>query len=195
MWIGSQADVALPTVKSFMLYPASILLMEMKIYCPVGMVGSRLEVETHIVTINNATLQNVIKCCERAGFHPWEIVVNGYASGEAVLFPAEKELGAVVVDIGGGTTDIALFDQGTLWYTAVLPWVGITSLVIWRWSAHSTESGRDYQKGAWRDNFLHQHLIVNLWMFPVWGRRPLGYPKSCCSIIEPRVQEILTRKE
>ena len=88
---------------------------------PVGMIGSRLEVETHIVTIANAALQNIMKCCERAGFHVEELVLNGYASGEAAIYPAEKELGVVVVDIGGGTTDIALFDQGTLWYTAVLP--------------------------------------------------------------------------
>lgn len=88
---------------------------------PVGMMGSRLEVETHIVTINNAAVQNLMKCCERAGFRVQELVLGAYASGEAVLYPAEKELGAVVVDIGGGTTDIALFEQGTLWYTGVLP--------------------------------------------------------------------------
>ncbi len=88
---------------------------------PVGMVGARLEVETHIVTGNFAAIQNLLKCCERAGFRVQELVLNAYASGEAVLFPAEKELGAVVVDIGGGTTDIALFDQGSLWFTSVLP--------------------------------------------------------------------------
>jgi cell division protein FtsA len=55
---------------------------------PVGMIGSRLEVETHIVTIVNAALQNIMKCCERAGFHVYEVVLNGYTSGEAVLYPA-----------------------------------------------------------------------------------------------------------
>ena len=100
---------------------------------PVGMVGSRLEVETHIVTINNATLQNVIKCCERAGFHPWEIVVNGYASGEAVLFPAEKELGAVVVDIGGAQQILLFLTREPYGIRQFYRWVGITSLVIWRW--------------------------------------------------------------
>ncbi len=88
---------------------------------PVGMLGSRLEVETHIVTSTHAAIQNLLKCCERAGFHVQEFVLNAYASGEAVLLPAEKELGVVVVDIGGGTTDIALFEQGSLWFTCVLP--------------------------------------------------------------------------
>lgn len=88
---------------------------------PVGMMGARLEVETHIVTINNSAVQNLLKCCEKAGFHVHEVFLNSLTSGEAVLFPAEKELGVVVVDIGGGTTDIALFEQGSLWFTSVLP--------------------------------------------------------------------------
>ncbi len=88
---------------------------------PVGMSGSRLEVETQIVTIANAAVQNLLKCCERAGFRVQELVLSSLASGEAVLLPAEKELGVMVVDIGGGATDIAVYDQGSLWYSAVLP--------------------------------------------------------------------------
>ncbi|MFY9140411.1 MAG: cell division protein FtsA [Thermacetogeniaceae bacterium] len=161
---------------------------------PVGMVGSRLEVETHIVTINNATLQNVIKCCERAGFHPWEIVVNGYASGEAVLFPAEKELGAVVVDIGGGTTDIALFDQGTLWYTAVLPVGGdyITSdlAVGLRTPLNQAEIIKK-EHGGTLPALTSDSEFVDV--PSVGGRETFRVSKKVvASIIEPRVQEILT---
>ena len=161
---------------------------------PVGMVGSRLEVETHIVTINNATLQNVIKCCERAGFHPWEIVFNGYASGEAVLFPAEKELGAVVVDIGGGTTDIALFDQGTLWYTAVLPVGGdyITSdLAVGLRTPLTQAEIIKKEHGGTLPSLTSDSEFVDV--PSVGGRETFRVSKKVvASIIEPRVQEILT---
>lgn len=88
---------------------------------PVGMAGSRLEVETQIVTGAFASIQNSFKAIEKTGLEVEDFVLNPLASGEAVLLPAEKELAAVVVDIGGGTTEIALFDQGGLWFTSILP--------------------------------------------------------------------------
>ena len=100
---------------------------------PVGMIGSRLEVETQIVTIANAAVQNLLKCCERAGFRVQELVLSSLASGEAVLLPAEKELGVVVVDIGGGPP-ISLFMIRV--HSGTVPSCrlgGITSPAIWRW--------------------------------------------------------------
>lgn len=88
---------------------------------PVGMTGSRLEVETNIVTAAAASVQNTIKALERADLHVEEFVLNPLASAEAVLLPAEKELAAIVVDIGAGTTDIALFDSKGLFFTSVIP--------------------------------------------------------------------------
>lgn len=88
---------------------------------PVGMAGVRLEVETHIVTAAATSLQNLARCVRRAGIELDEMVLAPLAAGEAVLSPAERRLGVAVVDIGGGTTDLALFIDGSIWHTAVLP--------------------------------------------------------------------------
>lgn len=91
---------------------------------PVGMAGSRLEVETHIVTGAATVIQNLLKSVDRAGLEVEELVLNPLASAEACLLPAERELGSVVLDIGAGTTDVAIFDQGGLWFTTIIPMGG-----------------------------------------------------------------------
>ncbi|WP_423055304.1 cell division protein FtsA [Zhaonella formicivorans] len=88
---------------------------------PVGMSGSRLEVETNIVTGAGTSIQNTIKSVTRAGIQVEALVFNALASAEAALVPAEKELGALLVDIGGGTTELALYEQGSLWFASVIP--------------------------------------------------------------------------
>jgi cell division protein FtsA len=88
---------------------------------PIGMSGSRLEVETHVVSGGGGTVQNLVKCVERAGVRPLELVLEPLASAEAVLTDAEREAGVMLVDVGGGTTDIAIFLDGSAWHTAVLP--------------------------------------------------------------------------
>lgn len=88
---------------------------------PIGMSGFRLEVETHIVTGSVTSIQNLIKCVQKARVEIDDLVLEPLASSEAVLTPAERELGVVLADIGGGTTDIALFTDGAIWQTAVLP--------------------------------------------------------------------------
>ena len=87
---------------------------------PVGMTGTRLEVNVHIVTTSATAIQNIISCVNRAGVRVAESVIEQLAAGEAVLTPDEKELGVALVDIGGGTTDIAIFERGSLWHTAVI---------------------------------------------------------------------------
>jgi cell division protein FtsA len=87
---------------------------------PVGMAGSRLEVETHVISGGGGTIQNLVKCIERTGIHPQDLVLEPLASAEAVLTEAEKEAGVMLVDVGGGTTDIAVFLEGSAWHTAVL---------------------------------------------------------------------------
>ena len=76
---------------------------------PVGMSGTRLEVETHIVTGSTAFLDNVVKCVRRAGLEIDTTVLEPIATGESAVLPAEKDLGVVLIDIGGGTTDVAVF--------------------------------------------------------------------------------------
>jgi cell division protein FtsA len=88
---------------------------------PVGMMGYRLEVEAHIVTGAVASIQNLYKAVEAAGVRVIELVLEPIAAGEAVLTQAERDLGVALVDIGGGTTDIAIFIEGSVWHTVVLP--------------------------------------------------------------------------
>ncbi len=85
---------------------------------PVEMAGVRLEVKVYIVTGAASSVQNILKCCEKAGLEVIDIVLQPLASSEAVLTPEEREMGTVVVDIGGGTTDIAVYNEGWLWHTA-----------------------------------------------------------------------------
>ena len=88
---------------------------------PIGMFGNRMEVEAHIVTASAAALRNLKKCSQDVGIKTEDFVLNVLASAEAVLEPTEREMGVIVADIGGGTTDIALFTEGTVWHTDVLP--------------------------------------------------------------------------
>jgi cell division protein FtsA len=87
---------------------------------PVGMTGSRLEVNVHVVTGSSSSMQNMVACVNRAGVEVSETVLEQLASSEAVLTADEKELGVAVVDIGGGTTDFAVFERGSLWHTGVV---------------------------------------------------------------------------
>ena len=87
---------------------------------PVGMTGSRLEVNVHVVTGSSSSMQNMVACVNRAGVEVSDTVLEQLASSEAVLTADEKELGVAVVDIGGGTTDFAVFERGSLWHTGVV---------------------------------------------------------------------------
>jgi len=88
---------------------------------PIGLHGYRLEVEAHIVTASTPALLNLSQTMDNVGIQVEEFVLNALASGEAVLEPTEKEMGVIVADIGGGTTDIALYMQGVVWHTRVIP--------------------------------------------------------------------------
>lgn len=88
---------------------------------PVGMTGVRLEVDTHIITGSQALIRNLIKTVEEVGVDVSKVVFSGLASGLCVLSETEKELGVVILDIGGGTTDICVYTDGTLAHSQVLP--------------------------------------------------------------------------
>ena len=91
---------------------------------PVGMHGFRLDVETHIITAAVTSVQNLIKCVRGIGIDIDELVLEPLASSEAVLTEDERQVGVLLADIGGGTTDIAIFREGSIWHTAVLPVAG-----------------------------------------------------------------------
>jgi cell division protein FtsA len=88
---------------------------------PIGMSGGRLEVDTHIVTGGTTFITNVLKCVNRAGLDPIGIVFEPLASSAATLLPEEKHIGVVLLDIGGGTTDIAVYAGGGLLHSATIP--------------------------------------------------------------------------
>lgn len=87
---------------------------------PVGMQGIRLEVEAHIVTGASTSVSNLVKCVREAGVEIDDLILQPLASGEAVLREPEREMGVVLADIGGGTTDIGIFIEGSIWHTVVL---------------------------------------------------------------------------
>lgn len=91
---------------------------------PLEMHGIRLEVEAHIITGSTSSIKNLISCCEQAHIQVTDIILEQIASAHAVLSDDEKNLGALVIDIGGGTSDIALYHNNALYYTKVIPIAG-----------------------------------------------------------------------
>jgi cell division protein FtsA len=161
---------------------------------PVGMSGVRLEVEAHIVTGAAASVQNVIRSVNRAGLAVQDIVLEPLASAEAVLFPDEKELGVLLVDIGGGTTDVALLRDGAVWYTAILPLGGdhITNDVAIGLRTPMAEA-EDLKKraGCALTALVPAEEVVDV--PSVGGRKPRQLSRQVLSeIIQPRVEEIFT---
>ena len=88
---------------------------------PIGMSGFRLEVETHIITGAMSSIRNLIRCVHKTQVEIEDLILEPLASSEAVLADGETDLGVALVDIGGGTTDVAVFSDGAIWHTVVLP--------------------------------------------------------------------------
>jgi cell division protein FtsA len=91
---------------------------------PIGMAGVRLEANFHIISGQVTAVKNIVKCVTKAGLESHELILEPLASSEAVLTEEEKEAGVVLVDIGGGTTDLAIFHEGIIRHTAVIPFGG-----------------------------------------------------------------------
>lgn len=159
---------------------------------PVGMYGSRLEVEAHIVTGTSTVLANLLKCVQRAGLEVEEIVLEPLASAEGVLTQAERELGVVLADIGGGTTSVGVFAGGGLSHTAILPVGGhhVTSDVAVGLRTPVAEAEKlKIRHGAASVSDVHEGELIEV--FNVGDREPRVLPrKVLCEIIEPRLQEI-----
>lgn len=159
---------------------------------PVGMYGSRLEVEAHIVTGTSTVLANLLKCVQRAGLDIDDLVLEPLASAEAVLTQAERELGVVLADLGGGTTSVGVFAAGGLCHTAILPVGGhhITSDVAVGLRTPVAEAEKlKIRQGAASVADVHEGELIEV--FNVGDREPRILPrKVLCEIIEPRLQEI-----
>src|SRR6185503_5355904 len=120
--IDAARAVSLPTGREILhVLPQDFVVDEQEgIGAPVGLTGARLEVNVHIITGSQTATQNLVACVNRAGVEVAETIVEQLAASESVLTEDEKELGVALVDIGGGTTDIAIFERGSLWHTAVI---------------------------------------------------------------------------
>ena len=120
--IDAAKAVALPSGREILhVLPQDFVVDEQDgIGAPVGMTGSRLEVNVHVVTGSASSTQNMVACVNRAGVAVLDTVLEQLAASEAVLTDDEKDLGVALVDIGGGTTDFAIFERGSLWHTGVV---------------------------------------------------------------------------
>ncbi len=161
---------------------------------PIGMSGLRLEASVHIVTASSIAAQNIVKCANKAGIDVSEIVLEQIASSEAVLTEDEKELGVALIDIGGGTTDVAIFHRGNIVHTFVIPKGGqsVTSDV----SKGTTTIPQEAEKikikfGIAKESLAGKDEIIEI---PGFGGRP---PRPISrqllgNIIEQRMAEIFT---
>ena len=161
---------------------------------PVGMTGVRLEVETHIVTGAMTSVQNVVRSVNRAGLTVQDIVFEPLASAEAVLLPDEKELGILLVDIGGGTTDVALYRDGAVWHTAILPLGGdhiSNDIAVGLRTAAADAEGLKRRYGCALTSLVSAEETVDV--PSVGGRKARQLSRQILSeIIQPRVEEIFT---
>jgi cell division protein FtsA len=161
---------------------------------PLGMSGVRLEVRVHIVTGSVSAAQNIIKCVRRCGLEVNELILQPLASSHSVLTKDEKELGVALVDIGGGTTDIAIFSGGAIRHTAVIPIAGdqITNDIAMalRTPTHEAEAIKI------RQGIAKQALADPQAWFEVPGlgdRQPRQLSRQAlAAVIEPRIEELFS---
>jgi cell division protein FtsA len=161
---------------------------------PIGMTGVRLEVEAHIVTGAMTSVQNVVRSVNRAGLTVQDIVFEPLASAEAVLLADEKELGILLVDIGGGTTDVALYREGAVWHTAILPLGGdhiSNDIAVGLRTSAADAEGLKRRYGCALTSLVSAEETVDV--PSVGGRKARQLSRQILSeIIQPRVEEIFT---
>lgn len=162
---------------------------------PVGMSGVRLEGRVHIVTGAITSAQNIVKCANRAGLDVDDIVLELLGSSEAVLTPEEKELGAAIVDIGGGTTDLVVFSNGSIKHTAVFSMAGnhITNDISVGLRTPVEEAEKiKIRYGCALTSLVRKDETIEV--PSVGGRKPRVLSRqTLAEIIEPRVEEILSQ--
>ncbi|EEO28454.1 cell division protein FtsA [Oxalobacter paraformigenes] len=159
---------------------------------PIGMSGIRLEVKVHIVTGAVSAVQNIVKCIRRCGLEVSDLILQPLASADAVLTEDEKELGVVLIDIGGGTTDIAVFTEGAIRHTAVIPIAGdqITNDIAMALRTPTLEA----EEIKRRYGIAKQVLVDPAETIEVPGLGDRG-PRTLsrqmlAAVIEPRVEEL-----
>ena len=159
---------------------------------PLGISGVRLEVQVHIITGAITSVQNIVKSINKAGLEVLDIILQPLASSEAVLTPDEKDLGVVLVDIGGGTTDMAIFVNGAVSHTAVIPIGGnhLTNDIAVGLRTPTAEAERiKTLYGCALPSLVKETAQIEV--SSVGGRPPHYISRQrITEIIEPRVEEI-----
>lgn len=161
---------------------------------PIGMAGVRLEAKVHIITGAVSAAQNIIRCAHRSGLTVNDLILQQMASSEAVLSSDEKELGVALIDIGGGTTDIAVFFEGSIQHTAVIPVGGdqLTNDIAVGLRTPTAEAEKIKKRyGCALSSMVNKDETINV---PgVGGRQPRVLARSVLAdITEPRLEEIMS---
>ncbi len=164
------------------------------IHDPLGMHGVRLEAKIHIITAAVASANNIVKSAQKAGLNVADIVLEPLASAEAVLTQDERDLGVCLLDIGGGTTDVAVFTEGSIQHTSVLALGGnqLTNDIAIGLRTPFAEAERIKKRfGVATARYLTSDDVISV--PSVGGRKPREISrKILCEIIEPRADEILS---
>lgn len=158
---------------------------------PIGMHGYRLEVEAHIVTASTPALMNLGQCVDNVGIQPAEFVLNAMASAETVLEPTEREMGVIIADIGGGTTDIALYVEGKVWHTKVFPVAGYhisNDIAIGLRAPFEVAEQVKIQYGDCRPDQIDSEYVFTV--EPFGGEKIQVGRQDLAHVIEARVEEI-----
>lgn len=161
---------------------------------PVGMMGSRLEVIVHIITASASSLGNLVKSVAKAGFEATDIILEPLASAQAVLTEEEKDLGVALVDIGGGTTDFVIFEEGSLRHTGILPVGGnhITNdIALCLKTSNPSAEEIKIKYGAALSEFIEDDEEIEV---PGLGGRNASVEKRkfLAEVMQPRIEEILS---
>ena len=160
---------------------------------PLRMIGYRLDVETHIVTTALTSVQNLTKCVRQLGIEVEELVVSPLAAGEAVLTPEEKELGVMVADIGGGTTDLAIYNEGSVWQTKVLPFGGeqvSKEIAVQLRTPLAEAEALKVRHGNCRPSEIDAEEVIDAEIFGQGRSARIGR-RQLCEIIEDRSRELI----
>ncbi len=161
---------------------------------PIGMSGVRLEAKVHIVTGAVSAAQNIVKCLKRCGLAASDIVLEQFASSQSILSDDEKELGVCMIDIGGGTTDIAIFTDGSIRHTAVIPIAGdqVTNdiSIALRTPTRNAEEIKLKYACALQD-LADTNQMIDI---PTVGDRPGRHlsKRALAEVIEARYEELFT---
>jgi len=199
--VDAAKAIAIPTDREILhVIPQEFIVDDMKsIQNPVGMTAIRLEAKIHIVTGAVSSARNIVKCCNKAGLEVCDIALESLASGEAVLTDEEKELGCIIADMGGGTTDLALFKDNNLKfiYELTLGGQNLTNDISIGLRTPLPEAEKiKILHGTCVSSNVKNGSVIDV--PAVGGRAPKKLSKGILAeILEPRVEEIFTllRKE